>query len=134
MIATTDPHTAIRAKMQTAGVARSAIDAFLNAVTRVRQGETGLLPEKSIAPVEEVIRLDELPGAGDSDSDLREQLAVVKLNGGLGTSMGLDGPKSLLPIRGKDTFLDFIARHVLRLRSASRDRHPAFLLMNSTLR
>jgi UTP--glucose-1-phosphate uridylyltransferase len=54
----------------------------------------------------------------------------VKLNGGLGTSMGLHGPKSLLPVRGGASFLDFAARQVLALRQAG-ERLPAFYLMNS---
>lgn len=131
MTATANPHDAIRAKMEAAHVAPSAIDAFQSAVTRVQNGETGLLPEETIEPVAEVIRFDDLPRATDLDAALLERLAVIKLNGGLGTSMGLDAPKSLLKIRGTDTFLDFIARHVLRLRAASADRRPAFLLMNS---
>ena len=38
---------------------------------------------------------------------------VLKLNGGLGTGMGLEKAKSLLPLAGSDTFLDFISRQVL---------------------
>ena len=39
---------------------------------------------------------------------------MLKLNGGLGTGMGLDKAKSLLPLKGKETFLDFIAQQVCR--------------------
>lgn len=35
--------------------------------------------------------------------------AVLKLNGGLGTSMGLEKAKSLLPVKDGKTFLDLIA-------------------------
>ena len=35
---------------------------------------------------------------------------MLKLNGGLGTGMGLEKAKSLLPLKGDDTFLDFIAK------------------------
>lgn len=35
------------------------------------------------------------------------KVAVLKLNGGLGTSMGCSGPKSLLQVRDGLTFLDF---------------------------
>jgi UDP-N-acetylglucosamine pyrophosphorylase len=38
--------------------------------------------------------------------------AVLKLNGGLGTSMGLEKAKSLLPVKEKKTFLDLIAEQV----------------------
>ena len=46
--------------------------------------------------------------------------AVVKLNGGLGTSMGLSGPKSVLEVRDGLTFLDVVARQVLALRERAR--------------
>jgi UDP-N-acetylglucosamine pyrophosphorylase len=131
MAVTANPLDAIQTKMEASGVAQPAIDAFLGAVMRVQSGETGLLPEAAIEPLDETIRHEELPEVEPSDSKLLEQLAVIKLNGGLGTGMGLDGPKSLLPIRGADTFLDFIARQILRLRGGSSENHPAFLLMNS---
>lgn len=41
---------------------------------------------------------------------------VLKLNGGLGTSMGLDKAKSLLPVKGDDSFLDLTAKQVYALR------------------
>lgn len=58
------------------------------------------------------------------------QTVICKLNGGLGTSMGLDGPKSLLPVKDGLTFLDITARQVLRLRRTLHMRLP-LLLMNS---
>jgi hypothetical protein len=43
--------------------------------------------------------------------------AVLKLNGGLGTSMGLEKAKSLLEVKDGKTFLDLIAEQVgLRVR------------------
>jgi UTP--glucose-1-phosphate uridylyltransferase len=55
---------------------------------------------------------------------------VIKLNGGLGTSMGMSGPKSLLQAKEGMTFLDLIARQVLALRERSGARVP-LVLMNS---
>jgi UDP-N-acetylglucosamine pyrophosphorylase len=57
------------------------------------------------------------------------QLAVIKLNGGLGTSMGLDRAKSLIAVKEGLSFLDLTARQVLALRSGRAE--PAFYLMNS---
>ncbi len=37
---------------------------------------------------------------------------MLKLNGGLGTSMGLEKAKSLLPVKEGKTFLDLIAEQV----------------------
>ena len=55
---------------------------------------------------------------------------MLKLNGGLGTSMGMTKAKSLLEVKDGHTFLDVIARQILHLR----ERHGAgipLLLMNS---
>lgn len=35
-----------------------------------------------------------------------QKIIIVKLNGGLGTSMGCRGPKSIIPVRDGLTFLD----------------------------
>lgn len=40
------------------------------------------------------------------------KLVVVKLNGGLGTSMGCHGPKSVIPVRNDLTFLDLTVQQI----------------------
>lgn len=40
------------------------------------------------------------------------KLIVVKLNGGLGTSMGCHGPKSVIPVRSELTFLDLTVQQI----------------------
>lgn len=121
---------AIQRKMHAAGVPEPTITAFLAAVRRVMEGERGMLAEADIEPIESLPRLDHLEGTS-ADISLLDQLVVVKLNGGLGTSMGLDRAKSLLPVKATDTFLDFIARQVLHLRAHSEAQGPSFYLMNS---
>jgi UDP-N-acetylglucosamine pyrophosphorylase len=120
---------AIEAKMQKAGIALPTIRAFLKAVRRVAAGDKGLMPEATIDPAANLASLDSL--RSNPDTGLLKQLAVIKLNGGLGTGMGLDRAKSLLPVKGPDTFLDFIARQILALRRQQNSRQPAFYLMNS---
>src|SRR5687768_8802309 len=102
----------IEIKMNGEAIAAPVIRAFLNSVRRVAAGDKGLMPESTIEPAENLTRLGDLPSR--ADAALLKQLAVVKLNGGLGTGMGLDRAKSLLPVKGSDTFLDFIARQILR--------------------
>lgn len=119
-----------RERMQAEGMPEIAIRGFLRAVRFVREGGATTIPEQSIDPVEALPRADVL---NDFEGEGREALArsvVIKLNGGLGTSMGLAGPKSLLPVRGDATFLDLIARQVLHLREREGVRLP-LLLMNS---
>jgi UTP--glucose-1-phosphate uridylyltransferase len=115
-------------KMRRDDVGEAAVQAFADAYERLRGGETGVLPEAEIEPV------DELPGADElADADAAEALdraVVIKLNGGLGTSMGMSGPKSLVEVKDGLTFLDVIVRQVLGLRERTAARLP-LVLMNS---
>lgn len=43
---------------------------------------------------------------------LLDKLIVVKLNGGLGTSMGCHGPKSTIEVRSGFTFLDLTIQQI----------------------
>src|SRR4051794_26307688 len=115
-------------KMRDEGIAEVAIDTFRHYYEQLESGETGLVPEADIEPLDDVADFDELPEA--ADDDLLDQAVVLKLNGGLGTSMGMSGPKSLLEVKDGRTFLDVIAEQVLELRRRSGARVP-LLLMNS---
>jgi UDP-N-acetylglucosamine pyrophosphorylase len=122
----------IETKMRAAGIATPTITAFLAAVRRVAAGDRGMLPEAELEPVGSLPRLADLDAdTSVDDVSLLDQLVVVKLNGGLGTSMGLDTAKSLLPVKRQDTFLDFIARQMLHLRRRTAMERPAFYLMDS---
>ena len=84
-----------------------------------------------LQPVADLPRLDELPEPPpDRARDVLDRLVIIKLNGGLGTSMGLAGPKSLLEVKPGMNFLDVLARQVLALRERYRARLP-LVLMNS---
>lgn len=43
---------------------------------------------------------------------LLSKLIVIKLNGGLGTSMGCHGPKSVIAVRNGLTFLDLTVQQI----------------------
>src|SRR4051795_12779607 len=113
-------------KMEREGVARAAIDTFKHYYEQLREGETGMLPEAEIEPVEEVQDLEDLP---EADPPLDEAI-VLKLNGGLGTSMGMTRAKSLIEAKDGLSFLDVVARQVLELRERTSARLP-LVLMNS---
>jgi UTP--glucose-1-phosphate uridylyltransferase len=53
---------------------------------------------------------------------------VIKLNGGLGTSMGMTGPKSLVEVKDGLTFLDIAVRQTLALRASTGARLPLVLM------
>ena len=48
----------------------------------------------------------------DEVKTLLDKLVVVKLNGGLGTSMGCKGPKSAISVRNELTFLDLNVQQI----------------------
>lgn len=121
---------AILRKARQAGLSAPAIRAFLRGVLRALSGDSGWIREAEIEPVESLAKHECLPSREHS-TDLLSRLAVIKLNGGLGTSMGLDAPKSLLKVKGERTFLDVIARQILGFRKRSQLPFPAFYLMNS---
>jgi UTP--glucose-1-phosphate uridylyltransferase len=120
-----------REKMESAAVTEAAIRAFERNYQSLMRNESGMIPEESITPC------DALPQLTDFSSDtaaydpaLLAQTVVIKLNGGLGTSMGLQKAKSLLPVKGESTFLDIIANQILHLRKET-GANVRFLLMNS---
>lgn len=121
-----------RQKMEAEGLNESAIRSFRGSYAALFAGETGMIPEDTIAPAKDLPIAEGLPQVGvERAAVLLKQTVVLKLNGGLGTGMGLEKAKSLLPVRGEDTFLDLIARQILRLRGQTGGEVPMFMLMNS---
>ncbi|MDX6359642.1 MAG: UTP--glucose-phosphate uridylyltransferase, partial [Nocardioidaceae bacterium] len=104
-----------RDKMADAGVDATAIDVFAHYYRLIQHGETGMIPESSIEPVD-MEALADVEVSDEVAADAIRTTAVIKLNGGLGTSMGMDRAKSLLCVRRGLSFLDIIARQVLHLR------------------
>ena len=120
--------TAAADKMRDAGQSDASIRQFSFALERVLSGAETMIPSSELEPAPDVPELDGLPD-GDAASAL-EGLAVIKLNGGLATSMGLQQPKSLLEARDGRTFLEIIAGQTLALRRRYGVRLP-LILMNS---
>lgn len=77
-------------------------------------------------------RYDTLQPVASTDATaLLSKLAVLKLNGGLGTSMGCKGPKSVIEVRGDTTFLDLIVQQIEGLNKNYPGANVPLLLMNS---
>jgi len=114
--------------MEAEGIAPSAISAFESTFNSLISGNTGMIPEDTIEPVPELDRSEAFTNT--PNSKLLAETVVLKLNGGLGTGMGLDKAKSLLKVKGEDTFLDLTAKQVVQMR---RDYgfKVKFMLMNS---
>jgi UTP--glucose-1-phosphate uridylyltransferase len=89
------------------------------------------IPESEIDALQEgdVLSLDTLPNTLEAiGKSAAKQLAVLKLNGGLGTTMGCSGPKSLIHVNGTDTFLDMISKQMHTLRRQTGHSIPLILL------
>src|SRR3954452_8207569 len=117
-------------KMRAAGVADLAIRNFEHYYALLEEGDTGVLPEAEIEPVEDVPDADDLPEGRPGCRDALDRTLVLKLNGELGTSMGMTRAKSLLEAKDGLSFLDVIARQAMQVRERTGARLP-LVLMNS---
>ena len=110
--------TPIAEKMRREGLPEIVIRNFQHYYVLLRSGETGLIPEADIQPVDALpdadafVRDPALVAAGEA---AMKEAVAIKLNGGLGTSMGLNRAKSLLTVKNDYTFLDIIARQAIQL-------------------
>jgi len=117
-------------KMREAGLPDVAIRSFQHYFGLLAAGSQGLIPEAELAPIAELPAPDDFEGARAAGEGALAHTAVLKLNGGLGTSMGMTRAKSLLPVKDGLCFLDIIARQVLWLRERTASPVP-LVLMNS---
>jgi UTP--glucose-1-phosphate uridylyltransferase len=123
---------AAEAKMREAGQPDEAIRSFASAYERLVGGESAMLPSGELEPAGDVDRLEQLP---DADvGDVLDRVAVIKLNGGLATSMGLRSPKSLVQAREGHSFLDIIIGQTLSLRARYGVRLPLILMDSQATR
>ena len=117
-------------KMRADGAPDIAVDTFAHYYEQLAAGETGTLAESDIEPVESVPDADELPEPGGGAREVLDRTVAIRLNGGLGTSMGMTRAKSLLEAKDGLSFLDIIARQIAGLRERGGARLP-LVLMNS---
>jgi UTP--glucose-1-phosphate uridylyltransferase len=119
-------------KVRAEGLGDAAVESFARQYERLREGETGTLAESEIEPVESLPDASEL--TEEASSELLDSAVVIKLNGGLGTSMGMTKAKSLLEVKDGKTFLDLIAEQILALRASSGARLPLILMSSFATR
>jgi UTP--glucose-1-phosphate uridylyltransferase len=117
--------------MASVGLPEVVIRTFLNYYSKLGHG-AGLMSDSEIAPPSpsDVPDCESLTGFADDGTDALRHTAIVKLNGGLGTTMGLSSPKSLIEVKDGLTFLDIIVRGVGALNRTHGLRVP-FVLMDS---
>ncbi|WP_370894542.1 UTP--glucose-1-phosphate uridylyltransferase [Janibacter sp. GXQ6167] len=114
--------------MRERGVNDRAIAVFEHYWRELESGAQGTIPEDTIEPLGDLTELADLDITDDERAEALRQVAVVKLNGGLGTGMGMSGPKSALVARDALTFLDIIARQLIALGKRYGTRPPLVLM------
>ncbi len=111
----------------------SQLNAYWEMITQYRQGPAKIQDWDSIKSPDSQNLLDfsSLPVPNDSRTAAQlSRLVVGKLNGGLGTSMGCVGAKSLVKVREDKSFLDLILEQITSLNQEWEQKIPV-LLMNS---
>lgn len=113
-------------KMRRKNISSAVIDTFTYYYGIAVRGETGLLYDKDLSAInaDQVMDAARLNSYKDAGNRALKHAAVIILNGGLGTSMGLAGPKSLLEAKEGKSFLEII------LQRAQHD-NVVLVLMNS---
>jgi UTP--glucose-1-phosphate uridylyltransferase len=113
-------------KIEREGLPPIVGELFSHYYKKVISGETGLVHDGDIEPIppEHVESAENLAVYSAAGKKLFQNSVMITLNGGLGTSMGLTGPKSLLIVKNGKTFLDIIV-------DQARQRGTALALMNS---
>ncbi|MDR6938549.1 UTP--glucose-1-phosphate uridylyltransferase [Arcanobacterium hippocoleae] len=119
-----------QAKMRKNGVSELGIKVFTHYFHQLESGVTGLIPEDTIEPITDAADISTVEV---SDAEAREALSktvMLKLNGGLATSMGMEHAKSLLPVTQGKRFIDIISQQVKWARKEYGVKLP-LILMNS---
>jgi UTP--glucose-1-phosphate uridylyltransferase len=107
---------AFLAKMKGEKLPPVVIDTFARYYSQVISGATGFITDHSIEPVasHEIKDASEISAYAQAGAAASKNAIQIALNGGLGTSMGLTGAKSLLIVKDGLSFLDIIIRQALR--------------------
>jgi UTP--glucose-1-phosphate uridylyltransferase len=120
--------TPFERKMREAGLPEVAIRTFERAYGALAEGATGMLTRREIEPIEALPAAADLAGGAEEGRAALGRTVVIKLNGGLGTSMGMTRAKSLLPVKDGLSFLDITARQILGLRERTGHSVPLVLM------
>jgi UTP--glucose-1-phosphate uridylyltransferase len=117
-------------KMAAAGIHQQAIDVFSHYYRQLEEGVSGFIAEDSIEPLLDPSMLSDTAVNEQDAAAALGKTVIIKLNGGLGTSMGMEKAKSLLPVRKGKSFLDIIVDQVRAARVAYGIQLP-LVFMNS---
>lgn len=97
-------------KMQDEGIPEVAVDTFSRYYERVVSGESGMICDADIRPLDpsDIQDHNSLSDFAPAGKEAFSRAVRIVLNGGLGTSMGLSSTKSLLWVKEGLSFLEII--------------------------
>lgn len=132
MTSTQDNRQFFSDKMGKENLSPLVISTFLSHYDQLNKTGSGYIAEETLLPVEEksLPQYENLSAFEPKGKEVLKESVVIKLNGGLGTSMGLNGPKCLLPVKNNLSFFDITIRRILEL-NKELGIHIPLLLMNS---
>ncbi len=113
-------------KMKIENLDDIVIETFSDYYNQALSGETGMIHDRDIEPVDlnEIQEIGNLDVYQEQGENAFKNAVRIVLNGGLGTSMGLIGPKSLLTVKDGQSFLRV-------LMNQAENSHVNLLFMNS---
>ncbi|MDR1969948.1 MAG: UTP--glucose-1-phosphate uridylyltransferase [Candidatus Nomurabacteria bacterium] len=117
-------------KMRIEGINQIAIDVFTKNYKTLESGKSSFIDENDIEPLENVTKMSEIKVTDEECREALKKTAVIKLNGGLGTSMGLNKVKTAIEVRNGENFLDIIVKQIFHARKNS-DATLPLIFMNS---
>ncbi|KAF3982553.1 MAG: UTP--glucose-1-phosphate uridylyltransferase [Methylococcales symbiont of Hymedesmia sp. n. MRB-2018] len=106
----------IRQIMTTECLPQLCIDVFLSQYNKMIAGEESVIRDTAIEAVENVVDMDSLADCSQQGKAVLNQTVILKLNGGLGTDMGLEKAKSLLLAKEGLSFLEIIVKQLISQR------------------
>jgi len=118
-------------KMLAKGVSNLAIKIFEKNFNKMINGESFVYESNEIEPLSKPDKeLIEKEFDKNLTYERSKKVVVIKLNGGLGTSMGLKGPKSQLKVKNNLNFLEITVNQIRKFNEKNKTNVP-LLFMNS---
>ena len=101
-------------KMEAEGLSPLTRETFAYYYKQILTGITGMISDNDIQPIQpgDIEHADNLSAYKQAGKRVLKNAVRIFLNGGLGTSMGLTGPKSLIEAKGGKSFLEIILRRI----------------------
>ncbi len=110
--------------MREKGLPELAILNFRRSYTKLLEGGSWYLRSDDISPIDGLLHIRELDEFETAGINLLDKLVVLRLAGGIGTTMGMKGPKFLLPVKHGYTFLDIAIEQILHTRKKYKKHIP----------